>query len=194
LLVHQSDTDVTALLTALADGDVDAMDRLIDVVYGELHRLAASHLHQERADQTLGPTALVHEAFLRLIGSQPVDWQGRAHFFGVASRIMRRILVDRARHRIAARRDRRRTVPLSEALTIAIAADEASDADVIGVHDALDRLAELDERQARMVELRWFAGFSISECAELLGVSEATVSRDWSLARAWLQRELERAS
>ncbi len=192
-LVPAPDTDVTALLAALADGDTTAMDRLIDVVYGELHRLAAAHLRRDSGEQTLGPTALVHEAFLRLVDAQRIDWQGRAHFFGVAGRIMRHILVDRARQRLAARRDRRRTVPLEDALTVAINAEEASDVDVIGVHEALDRLAALDERQARLVELRWFAGFTIAESAELLGVSDATVSRDWALARAWLQRELEHA-
>ncbi len=140
-----------------------------------------------RDDHTWQPTALVHEAYLRLMGQTQVTWQNRAHFFGIAAQVMRRLLVDHARRGQAARRDGGRPVTLDDALgdTIAVTPE-----DVLDVHEALDRLARVDPRQARLVELRFFVGLTIDECAEVLGISAATVSREWTLARAWLHREL----
>jgi RNA polymerase sigma-70 factor, ECF subfamily len=185
--VHPTDSEVTTLLGAISNGDASAMDRLLPVIYDELKRLAAAQLRRERDGHTLSATALVHEAFLRLVGQQQVNWQGRAHFFGIASQSMRRILVDHARQRNAAKRARHQQVTLEEA--VAVAADLDSD-EVLAVHEALERLAQLDARQAQLVELRYFAGFSVVEAAELLDISPATAHRDWAVARAWLQREL----
>jgi len=185
--VDRTDSDVTRLLAALASGAPDAMDQLLPVIYDELKRLAASQLRRERDEHTLGATALVHEAFLRLVDQRAVDWRGRSHFFGIAAQAMRRILVDHARRRTAGKRAREQQVTLDAAAPIA--ADSDSD-EILGVHEALERLALLDERQAKLVELRYFAGFTLDESAELLGISPATASRDWAVARAWLQREL----
>ena len=187
LLLDQSDTDVTRLLAALSDGEPHAMDRLLPVIYDELKSLAASQLRRERGEHTLGATALVHEAFLKLVDQRQVDWRGRSHFFGIAAQAMRRILVDHARRRSAHKRSRDQQVTLDNAAPIA--ADSDSD-EILAVHEALDRLAQLDERQAKLVELRYFAGFTLEESAELLGISPATAYRDWAVARAWLQREL----
>lgn len=153
------------------------------MVYTELHALAARYLGRERGDHTLQPTALVHEAYLRLVG-QEAPWRNRAHFFGIAAQMMRRILVDHARHASADRRDRSRTVTLEDPSAQVVAAR-----DVLDVHDALDRLERMDARQARVVELKFFVGLSLDEIAEVLEISTATVSREWSLARAWLQRQ-----
>ncbi len=190
-LVDSTDPDVTTLLAALASGEPGAMHRLLPAIYDELKRLAAAQLRRERDEHTLGATALVHEAFLRLVGQRAVDWQGRAHFFGIAAQSMRRILVDHARQRAAQKRARNQQVTLDEAAPIA--ADSDSD-EILAVHEALDRLALLDARQARLVELRYFAGFTVDESAELLGISPATAHRDWAVARAWLQRECTRES
>jgi RNA polymerase sigma-70 factor, ECF subfamily len=181
------DADVTTLLAALAQGEPRAMDRLLPTIYDELKRLAAAQLRRERGEHTLGATALVHEAYLRLVDQRSVNWQGRAHFFGIAAQSMRRILVDHARRRSANKRAREHQVTLDTA--VAVAADSDSD-EILSVHEALERLALLDPRQAQLVELRYFAGFTIEESAELLGISTATASRDWAVARAWLQREL----
>jgi RNA polymerase sigma factor (TIGR02999 family) len=176
------------MLAALANGDQAAMDQLYALVYEELKRVAASQLRRERGEHTLGATALVHEAFLRLVNQQQIDWQGRSHFFGIAARVMRRILVEHARHHAAHKRSRDQQVTLDSAVPISVDAD--SD-EILGVHEALERLALLDARQAELVELRYFAGFTTDEAAELLGISPATAYRDWAFARAWLQRELE---
>jgi RNA polymerase sigma factor (TIGR02999 family) len=163
------------------------MERLIPMVYDELRVLAASQLRRERGEHTLSPTALVHEAFFRLVDQRSVSWQGRSHFFGVAAQAMRRILVDHARKRRAAKRSRHQQVTLDSD------AGNAADADseeLLGVDEALERLATQDPRQAQLVELRYFAGFSIEEVAELMQISPATVKREWAFARAWLQREL----
>jgi RNA polymerase sigma factor (TIGR02999 family) len=181
------ESDVTTLLVALAHGEPSAMDRLLPTIYEELKRLAAAQLRRERGEHTLGATALVHEAYLRLVDQRTVNWQGRAHFFGIAAQSMRRILVDHARRRSANKRSRDQQVTLDNA--VAVAADSDSD-EILAVHDALERLALLDPRQAQLVELRYFAGFTIEEAAELLGISTATASRDWAVARAWLHREL----
>ncbi len=187
LPLDRTDSDVTRLLSALANGEPAAMDQLLPVIYDELKRLAAAQLRRERGEHTLGATALVHEAFLRLVDQRSVDWRGRSHFFGIAAQAMRRILVDHARRRTAHKRSRDQQITLDDAAPIA--ADADSD-EILDVHEALERLAQLDERQARLVELRYFAGFTIDEAAELLGISTATAYRDWAFARAWLQREL----
>lgn len=186
-LVPPTDSDVTTLLAAVSSGEPGAMDRLLPVIYSELKTLAAAQLRRERDDHTLGATALVHEAFLRLVGQRQVDWQGRAHFFGIAAQSMRRILVDHARKRTATKRGRQHEVALDDIGPIA--ADTDSD-EVLAVHEALDRLAVLDARQAQLVELRYFAGFTVEESATMLGISAATAHRDWAVSRAWLQREL----
>lgn len=166
--------------------DVDD-DALLAVVYDELHRLAASMMRSERPGHTLQPTVLVHEAWLKLVNQRNVEWQGRAHFFAIAARFMRRILVDHARAR---RRQKRGgdAVRISLADDLPLSLEQG--ADVLAVHDALERLAQLDERQSRIVELRFFGGLSVDEVAHVLAVSKRTVEADWTLAKAWLRREL----
>jgi RNA polymerase sigma factor (TIGR02999 family) len=186
--VSTSSSEVSQLLLDLSEGRAGAMERLLPLVYDELRRLAASQLRRERPDHTLGATALVHEAYLRLVDQQRVSWQGRAHFFGLAAQAMRRILVDHARRRKAAKRGYQHAVTLDDDTPVGAA--EPPPDEILAVDEALERLAALDPRQARLVELRYFAGFTIEEAAELLGVSPATAKRDWAMARAWLQREL----
>ncbi len=180
-------SEVTALLTRIAAGDAEGMERLMPLVYGELRQLAARQLRDERPDHTLSPTSLVHEAYLRLTGNASTAWEGRAHFFGVAAQAMRRILVDHARRRTARKRSRQHQVTLDDDLEAGVA---TSSEEILGVDEALERLAILDPRQARVVELRYFVGLSIEETAGVIGTSPATVKRDWMVARAWLQREL----
>lgn len=181
--------NVTELLKAYRGGEPEALERLVALVYDELRRQAARYLRRERGNHTLQPTALVHEAYLRLADQRDVEWQNRAHFFGIATQIMRRVLVDHARARGRGKRGGGQTLVLfDDALAIA----EARDLDLVALDDALSALAELDERQSRIVEMRFFAGLEVEEVAEALGVSETTVKRDWSLARAWLRRELRR--
>ncbi len=187
--------DVTALLRAWSQGEQGALDELLPLVYGELRRLAARYLRTQRPGHTLQTTALVHEAYLRLVGpvGAGADWQGRAHFFGVAARAMRSILVDHARARQAAKRGGGvRALTLGAADAAGARADRAaeSEVDVVALDDALARLADMDARQARVVELRYFAGLSIEETALALGISHATVEREWRTARLWLRREL----
>jgi len=177
--------DITELLREVEAGSSGAVDRLIPVVYQELRLLASGYLRGERADHTLQTTGLVHEAYLKLVDQRRTTWRNRRHFFGIAAQAMRRILVDHARKRRSAKRDFGRPVPLDEELAAARA-----DEDILGVDAALSRLAALDERQARIVELRYFAGLTIEETAEALEISPATVKREWLSARAWLQREL----
>jgi RNA polymerase sigma factor (TIGR02999 family) len=183
--------DVTRLLKAWSNGDQQALNDLLPAVYQEVRKLAQSYLRRERSDHTLQPTALVNEAYLRLVDQRDVHWNSRSHFFGIAAQVMRRILVDHARMRNADKRgsgDRPRV--LDEALEVA-AIDE--NLDLVALDDALKTLAELDPRQARVVELRFFGGLSIEETAEVVGLSPATVKREWVGARTWLRRELERA-
>ncbi len=184
-----SPQEITQLLVAWSNGDEQALTSLMPMVYEELRRLASRHLGRERAGHTLQTTALVHEAYLRLIDQKEVQWQNRAHFFAIAAQMMRRILVDYARAR---RFDKRgggaRQVSLDEALMVS---DERA-ADVVALDEALRSLAEFDERKSKMVELRFFGGLSIEETAEVLGVSPGTVMRDWTLAKAWLQREISK--
>lgn len=178
--------EVTQMLLDWSNGDQRALDRLIPVVYGELHRLASRHLRHERADHTLQTTALIHEAYLKLIEQRNVRWQNRAHFFGIAAQLMRRILVDhaRTRHRVK-RGGAALRVPLEEVVVAA----EGLDINLVGLDEALTRLAAVDPRQGRIVELRFFGGLSVEETAEVLRVSPATVKNDWSVAKAWLRRE-----
>jgi RNA polymerase sigma factor (TIGR02999 family) len=179
---------VTALLRAWRDGDPSALERLTPIVYEELRRRARHRLRSERPDHTLRPTALVHEAYLRLVNLNDVSWHDRAHFFALAAGMMRRILVDQAR----ARRSRKRGggapgVTFDEALAISARAP-----DVVALDDALEALAQRDARKARVVEMRFFAGLTNEEIARALGVSTDTVTRDWQIARLWLRRELRR--
>ena len=179
---------VTELLRAWADGDKAALEELLPLVYNELHRLARQHMKHERPGNTLQTSALVNEAYLRLVDQRDVHWQNRAHFFSIAAQLMRRILVDHARRRSYQKRggDVRR-VTLDEAL---IVSDERA-AEVVALDDALNGLAALDQRKSQIVELRFFAGLSIEETAEVLAVSPGTVMRDWTLAKAWLRRAIE---
>ncbi|MGQ0736218.1 MAG: ECF-type sigma factor [Acidobacteriota bacterium] len=175
--------DVTALLKAWSDGDVDARDRLVPLVYGELRRRAAAFLRRERPGHTLQPTALVHEAYLRLVNQDRAEWRNRAQFFAVASEIMRRVLVDRARARKMAKRSGRwARVSLVEDAAHA----SPRDVDVLDLDAALDELAAFDRRKARVAELRFFAGLSLQEIGLVLDTSVATTTRDWQAARAWL--------
>ena len=181
--------DVTRLLVRWSEGDKGALEELMPLVYNELRRLANYYLQRERKDHTLQSTALVHEAFLRLIDQRDVRWQNRAHFFGVASQMIRRILVDHARaHQTAKRGGGAYTLALDDAL----GAEHKRDLDLVALDDALNGLANLDPQQARIVELRFFTGLTIEETAEVVGISPATVKRDWNTAKAWLFRELSR--
>jgi RNA polymerase sigma factor (TIGR02999 family) len=181
-------TEITDVLRAHAAGDPAALDRLLPRVYEELKRIARARLRGERTDHTLAPTEPVHEAFLKLLPAGKVEWQDRAHFFAIASRAMRNVLVDHATRRSAAKRGGGgTTLTLDEDGS---AAPASSLDDLIALGDALDRLERLDARQARVVECRFFGGLSLEETAEALGIAPATVSRDWSFARAWLHREL----
>lgn len=173
---------LTDLLRAAQDGDTAAHEAAANLVYRELHQLAEAYLGRERDDHTLQPTALVNEAYLRLLGHES-PWENRAQFFGIAGRTVRRILVDHARRRMADRRDARLTVPLEDAAP----AEPAGFLEVLEVHDALERLEQLDPRQAHIVELKFFVGLSLDEIAEALSISPATVSREWALARRWLR-------
>lgn len=186
--------DVTQLLLAWSGGDHAAEEQLLSAVYTELHRQAARAMHGESDQMTLQATALVHEAYLRLIDQRRVQWSNRAHFFGVAAQLMRRILVDHARRRHAQKRgDGVRPLALDDADGPARARNEDAAVDVLVLDDALARLGELDERQAHIVELRYFAGLNIEDTAEALHISPATVKREWAVARAWLRRELARS-
>jgi RNA polymerase sigma factor (TIGR02999 family) len=181
--------DVTELLRAWSEGDADARDRLVPVVYGELRRRAAAHLRRERAGHTLQPTALVHEAYLRLVNQDRAVWLNRAQFFAVASEMMRRILVDRARARRMAKRS-------GQWARVSLAEDAAGtsprEVDLLDLDAALQELAVLDERKAKVAELRFFGGLSLEEIGVALGTSVATTMRDWRAARAWLFKRLTR--
>jgi RNA polymerase sigma factor (TIGR02999 family) len=182
--------DVTSILKDWSEGRPDAAERLLPVVYAELRRLARDYMAGERAGHTLQPTALVHEAFLRMVDQRNVTWQNRAHFFGVAAQMMRRILVDHARARLTEKRGGLiPRVPLDEALTISL--DGGSDRLLIALDDALTTLKGVDPGQSRLVELRYFAGLTLEETAGTLGVSTATVKREWTMAKAWLRHEME---
>lgn len=181
--------DVTMLLDSWSKGDQNALDQLTPVVYDELRRLAASYMRRERQDHTLQSTALVNEAYLKLVDQKNVVWQNRAHFFGIAAQMIRRILVDHARaHKAEKRGGGAGVLSLDEAIGV----PEKRDIEILSLNDALTRLTELDPQQGRIVELRFFTGLSIEETAEVVGVSPATVKREWAAARAWLFREISR--
>jgi RNA polymerase sigma-70 factor, ECF subfamily len=180
---------VTQLLEKSEPGERHAEERLFADVYSELRALAARYLQRERKNHTLQPTALVHEAYLKLAGQTRVDWQGRAHFLAIAAQAMRQILVDHARrHRAAKRGGNRHCIALDDNLVI----ESSRDVDLLALEDALSRLTKLDPRQARMVELRFFGGLGIAEVAEVMGISKRSVEREWTMVRAWLRRELSR--
>jgi len=183
-----SSQEVTVFLKAWSGGDREAADRLMMLVYDEMRRLAASYLRQQRSDHTLQPTALVHEAYMKLIDVSQVNWQDRAHFFAVAAQTMRHILVDHAR---AVAADKRgggaQKITLNEAVSFS---NQPQNVDLLALDEALQKLAEQDATQSRIVELRFFGGLTVEETAEVLRISPATVKREWSTARAWLFRRM----
>ena len=181
-------TDLTGLLQAWSAGEAGAAEQLIPVVYEELRRQASRYLARERPDHTLQPTALVNEAYMRLAEQRRVRWQDRGQFFAVAATVMRRLLVDHARQHGASKRGAACTISLADGDVLALSA--APDVDVLALNDALTELAEIDPLRMRMIELRFFAGLTTEETAEALGVSSATVTRGWRLARAWLHMRL----
>jgi RNA polymerase sigma factor (TIGR02999 family) len=186
---ESSPQPVSALLSKWRAGDQEALQALIPMVYQELRRIAQHHLQQERPDHTLQSTALVHEAYLRLMNQGPVEIEHRSHFLAVASRLMRQILVDHARGHRAAKRGGGFKLELNDAMN----AQKPQNVDLIALDDSLNELAKLDPQQSRIVELRFFGGLSIEETAGIVGVSPTTVKREWATARAWLRREVRRA-
>jgi len=186
--MHAAEGEVTLLLRAMKGGDASAAEKLLPLVYTELHRLARHYMRRERADHTLQPTALINEAYLRLARDN-IDWQSRQHFVGVAAHVMRRVLVDHARaHNAEMRGGELQRVELDEGL--AVSRDRSDE--VLALHDALNRLEELNPRQARVVELRYFAGLSVEEVAAITDMSARSVKRDWAIARLWLFQEIEK--
>ena len=184
-----SQQDVTRLLVRLTDGDRGVLDELLPVVYGELRKLASSYLRRERVGHTLQPTALVHEAYMRLVDQTQVQWQNRAHFFGVAAQMMRRILVDHARaHEAEKRGGEFQKLSLDENIDVS----GERDVNLVALDDALNLLAEIDPQKMKIVELRFFGGLSVEETAEVLGVSAPTVKRQWRMAKAWLYGQVKR--
>jgi RNA polymerase sigma factor (TIGR02999 family) len=184
-----SSENITQLLVKWGDGDKAALERLMPLVYSELRRLAKNYLRRERQNHTLQPTALVNEAYLKLIDQRKPRWQNRAQFYGVAAQMMRRILVDHARQNKAAKRGGSEQQRLS--ITSAGQLGEKPDTDLLALHEALKELKTFDPQQERIVELKFFGGLSIEETAEVMGIGHATVERDWKMARAWLRRKLE---
>ena len=185
--VERSPGDITTLLGRWSDGDGSALDALVPLIYDECRRIAARQLRRERDDHTLDPTALVHELYLRLVDQRRATWANRAHFFGIAAQLMRRILVDHARAKRTAKRGGSATF-----VSLVAVSDEARDnvADVLAIDEVLERLAAIDPDQVRIVEMRFFAGLTVDETAHVLGRSPRTVKREWQLAKAWLFREL----
>ena len=186
-MATESPAGVSALLQAWSRGDAQARDDLMPVVYQELRRRAGAYLRRERANHTLQPTALVHEAYVRLVGQTRVSWQNRAHFFGIAAQMMRRVLVDHARERLAAKRP---SAGVKVTLDDRIGVAPQDDCEVLLLHDALEELAKVDPRQAQIVELKYFGGLSEHEVAEMLSLSRATITREWQTARAWMFRRI----
>jgi RNA polymerase sigma factor (TIGR02999 family) len=179
---------ITHLLKKWSEGNQEVLDKLMPLVYDELRRQASRYLRRERANHTLQTTALIHEAYLKLIDQNQVEWQNRTHFFAIAAQAMRRILVDYARERNREKRGgAAENLPLEEA---AFVVSEGKNVDLVALDEALTRLAEFDERQARVVELRYFSGLSIDETADVLGISNVTVRRDWNMAKAWLHQQI----
>jgi len=186
-MATRSSQGITQLLERWSQGDEEALDQLMPLVYDELHRLAGAYLRSERREHTLQPTALVNEAYLKLIRQRNIQWQNRAQFFGVAAQLMRRILVDHARATYA---DKRGGDRVNVSLKNIGAFGTQPTTDVLALHDVLNRLAEIDANQSRIVELRFFGGLTIDEAAEVMQVSHSTVEREWKIAKAWLKREL----
>jgi len=182
-----SQPNITELLVGYQGGDKEALDQLMPIVYDELRRQAARYLRREQAGHTLQTTALIHEAYVRLVDQRNVQWQNRAHFFGIAAQLMRRILVDHARTK---KRVKRGGSKVQVSLADATVATTGPDLDIVALDEALERLEKLDQQQSRVVELRYFSGLTVEETAEVMGISTATVKREWSVARAWLHREL----
>jgi RNA polymerase sigma-70 factor, ECF subfamily len=186
--VEPSHSEVTILLAEVTKGNQDAIPKLVPLVYDEMRRLAGRYMRRERTNHTLQATALVHEAYLKMV-EQRSDWRSRAHFFGVAAQVMRHVLIDHARgHTRMKRGGAKEAMALDEALVFSPEKSE----ELLAVDEALERLAKLDPRQAKVVEMRFFGGLTVEETAEALGISPITVKRDWSLARAWLYGDLER--
>ena len=183
-----SQADITGLLVDWGNGDQSALDKLLPLVERELHRLAHSYMRRENPDHTLQTTALINETYLRLVDQRKVEWQNRAHFFGIAARIMRRILLNYARDQ---NRQKRGGKAIHVSLSQAMIMPAEKDRELISLNDALDRLEALDQRKSRVVELRYFGGLSVEEAAEVLKVSPITVMRDWQFAKAWLAREMQ---
>ena len=186
-MATRSSQGITQLLERWSQGDEEALDQLMPLVYDELHRLAGAYLRSERREHTLQPTALVNEAYLKLVRQRNIQWQNRAQFFGVAAQLMRRILVDHARANYAEKRGGDR---VNVSLKNIGAFGTQPTTDVLALHDVLNRLAEIDPDQSRIVELRFFGGLTIEEAAEVMQVSHSTVEREWKIAKAWLKREL----
>jgi RNA polymerase sigma-70 factor, ECF subfamily len=184
----QSTEGITQLLIDWSKGDQAALEKLMPLVYDELRRLASNYLRRERASHTLQPTALVNEAYLKLVDQRHAKWQNRAQFFGISAQLMRRILVDHARQHRAAKRGGSKQQRLS--ITSAERVAKQPEIDLLALNEALDELTIMDPQQAQIVELKFFGGLSIEETAEVLGISHATVERDWKMARAWLRRQL----
>ena len=186
--MEENSQQITRLLKRWSDGDAEVLDDLMPLVYAELRRQASGYLRRERSNHTLQPTALINEVYLKLIDQRDVKWQNRAHFFAIAAQAMRRILVDYARGR---KREKRgsaaENLPLDEALTIV---SREKSVDLVALDEALNKLAQFDERQAKVVELRYFSGLSVDETAEVLNVSNVTIRRDWNMAKAWLHQEI----
>jgi RNA polymerase sigma-70 factor (ECF subfamily) len=189
--MSSSRSDLTALLSGASSGDQDALSALFSIVYDELRQVAASALRRERPEHTLQPTALVHETFLRLADDSAIWWENRSHFLAIASKVMRRILVEHARGRNAQKRGSGEVKRSLDDIEVAMPS-VAGDVDLVVLDDALARLAALDARQARIVELRFFGGLTVEETATVIGSSPRTVKRDWQVARAWLRREMAR--
>jgi RNA polymerase sigma factor (TIGR02999 family) len=185
--MQEGPENITELLASYGRGDKESLDQLMPIVYDELRRQAARYLRREKAGHTLQTTALIHEAYVRLVDQRNVQWQNRAHFFGIAAQMMRRILVDHARSK---KRAKRGGSEIRVSLGDAEVAAKDQDLDVVALDEALERLARIDEQQSRVVELRFFSGLSVEETAEVMGISKSTVKRDWSMAKAWLHREL----
>ena len=185
-------SEVTILLDRINNGDGKAPEQLLPLVYGELRKLAHSYLQNERSDHTLQATALVHEAYIRLVDWENVSWQNRAHFFAVAAQVMRKILVDHAREKRAQKRDGGQKLSLDEA--VSLPNPNSREIDLIALDEALEKLNKFDKTQAKIVELRFFGGLTIEETAHALDISAATVKREWTVARTWLFREISSES
>lgn len=183
-------SDITQLLIQMTDGNTEAVNQILPMIYSELRKLASSYLRRERSNHTLQPTALVNEAYLKLIDQKKVKWQNRAHFFGIAAQVMRRILLDHARKHTAEKRGGAAEVlPIEEEILVV---SQEKSAELIALDEALENLAKMDEQKAKIVELRYFGGLSIEETAEVMGVSVPTINRQWKMAKAWLYGQVAR--